>query len=277
MDLQLFSSLIKELILKNDKVYLPKLGSFITDTAPAYYSENNKVINPPYRRLFFRSKEMQDDGLLVNLYAKKEQLSVEEASNKIDSFIDTLVDRLSVKKSIVLDDFGTLKVTPENTYFFVAKNNLDIFPDMKGLNPISIGQLSQISRDKDKPIVDLPGELLENNNLNQNHESSTNIQRSKSNNMDFANQRQEEMQNNNYGFNRRFDLENNEDNLYSRQVNNKNTPIPKTVLSQKNTKILLITMGIIILSIIFYSLVKKNINNILYTPEELELIHNNHQ
>jgi len=268
MDLQLFTSLIKELILKNDKVYLPKLGSFITDTAPAYYSENRKVINPPYRRLFFRSKEMQDDGLLVNLYAKKANLSIEEASNEINTFIDNyIIKSLSTKKSVVLNDFGTFKATPENTYFFVAKSNLDIFPDMKGLNAISIGQLSQIS--KDKPEVDLPNELINND------KDSTDRPENRTPNIDFANQRKEEQQNNNYRINKRYNVE---DDIYqnnSRPINNSHTTAPTTFFNKTNTRIILVAIGVIILSIVIYSFIKNNINDILYSPEEIELIKNN--
>ena len=269
MDLQLFSSLIKELILKNDKVYLPKLGSFITDTAPAYYSENRKVINPPYRRLFFRSKEKQDDGLLVNLYAKKANLSIEEAKKEINSCIDKIIEELSTKKNVELNDFGSFKATPENTYFFVAKSNLDIFPDMKGLNPISIGQLSQIS--EDKPLVDLPSELI--NNDKASTDSQENITRPT--NIDFANYRTEEMRDNNLASNRNSNVDDYAYNNQQRQENNRKNTAPTTFFTKNNVKIVLITIAIVILTILIYSLVKNNINNILYSPEEIELMQNN--
>ena len=63
MDIDLLSKMVKELILDNDKVVLPGLGCFTAEIIPASFSDKGYTINPPYRRLSFRS--MPDEGHLL--------------------------------------------------------------------------------------------------------------------------------------------------------------------------------------------------------------------
>ena len=69
MDIDLLSKMVKELILDNERVVLPGLGSFVAEIVPATFSDKGYTINPPYRKLYFRSKP--DEGSdLVPFYAK---------------------------------------------------------------------------------------------------------------------------------------------------------------------------------------------------------------
>ena len=68
MDIDLLSKMVKELILDNDRVALPGLGSFVAEVVPSTFSDKGYTINPPYRRLYFRSKP--DEGReLAGFYA----------------------------------------------------------------------------------------------------------------------------------------------------------------------------------------------------------------
>ena len=60
MDIDLLSKMVKELILDNDKVSLPGLGAFVAEVVPATFSDKGYTVNPPYRRLSFRSNLEQD-------------------------------------------------------------------------------------------------------------------------------------------------------------------------------------------------------------------------
>ena len=56
MDIDLLSKMVKELILDNDKVVLPGLGTFVAKVVPSTFSDKGYTINPPYRKLYFRSE-----------------------------------------------------------------------------------------------------------------------------------------------------------------------------------------------------------------------------
>ena len=129
--------MVKELILDNDRVALPGLGSFVAEIVPSTFSDRGYTINPPYRRLFFRSKP--DDGeLLVKFYAESNNVDLEIAEKIIRDFIIELKSVLHTKKTVVFPGLGRLRATKENNLFFVADEDLDIYPAGFGLEPISL-------------------------------------------------------------------------------------------------------------------------------------------
>ena len=53
MEIALFSQCIKDLILENDRVDVPYLGTFTAEMMPATYSDRQTTIHPPYRKMSF--------------------------------------------------------------------------------------------------------------------------------------------------------------------------------------------------------------------------------
>ena len=137
MDIDLLSKMVKELILDNDSVVLPGLGAFVAETVPSTFTDKGFTINPPYRRLYFRSKP--DEGFrLAEFYAFSNNVSSEVADRIIRDFVSELKDILLVRKTVIFPGLGRLRATKENAVFFVADENLDIYPEGLGLEPISL-------------------------------------------------------------------------------------------------------------------------------------------
>lgn len=137
MDIDLLSKMIGELILANDEVALPDLGSFVAEMVPATFSDRGYTINPPYRRLVFRQRP-QNDALLAGLYAKSNQISAEDAARILKDFMQGLKRELRDKKTVIFPGLGRLRATKENHFFFVADEDLDIWPEGFGLMPVSL-------------------------------------------------------------------------------------------------------------------------------------------
>lgn len=137
MDIDLLSKMVYDLILDNDRVALPGVGCFVAEIVPASFSDKGYTINPPYRKLYFRSKP--DDGeLLVKLYAKSNGVAEEDARRILTEFLAEMKDILFVRKVIVFPGLGRLRATRENNLFFVADEALDIYPEGFGLEPLSL-------------------------------------------------------------------------------------------------------------------------------------------
>ena len=137
MDIDLLSKMVKELILDNDRVVLPGLGSFVAEIVPSTFTDRGYTITPPYRRLYFRSKP--DEGeMLVRFYAETNNVEPEMADRIIRDFVSELKSVLHVKKTVVFPGLGRLRATKENNVFFVADEDLDIYPAGFGLEPISL-------------------------------------------------------------------------------------------------------------------------------------------
>ena len=137
MDVDLLSKMVKELILDSDEVVLPGLGAFRAEIVPASFSDKGYTINPPYRRMFFRSKPDQGDSLAL-FYASSNNVSFEVASRIIRDFVSDLRSVLYERKTVILPGLGRLRATKENNVFFVADENLDIYPEGFALEAISL-------------------------------------------------------------------------------------------------------------------------------------------
>lgn len=137
MDIDLLSKMVKELLLDNDNVILPGLGSFVAEIVPSTFSDKGYTINPPYRKLYFRSKP--DEGYkLVEFYASSNKVELAIADRVIRDFVAELKQVLFARKTVVFPGLGRLRATKENAVFFVADEDLDIYPEGFGLQPISL-------------------------------------------------------------------------------------------------------------------------------------------
>lgn len=154
MDIDLLSKMVKELILDNDKVCLPGMGCFVAEVVPSVFSDRGYTINPPYRRLSFRTNA-PEDSLLADFYAKANGIESSVAEQILRDFISELKNILTVRKNVVFPGLGRMRATRENNFFFVADEDLEIFPDGFGLEPVSL-KTHQASRED---FVSAAGEL----------------------------------------------------------------------------------------------------------------------
>lgn len=137
MDIDLLSKMVKELILDNDRVVLPGLGSFVAEIVPSSFSDKGYTINPPYRKLYFRAKP--DEGMeLARFYADSNNVDFAVAERIIKDFIAELKPVLHTRKIVIFPGLGRLRATKENNLFFVADEDLDIYPDGFALEPVSL-------------------------------------------------------------------------------------------------------------------------------------------
>lgn len=154
MDIDLLSKMVKELILDRDKVVLPGLGAFVAEIVPSTFSDKGYTINPPYRRLFFRSRPDEGDDL-ISFYASSNNVELDIADKIIRDFVRDLKGVLHEKKTVVFPGLGRLRATKENHVFFVADENLDIYPDGFGLEPISLKTHQETAEEVSAAVVGL--------------------------------------------------------------------------------------------------------------------------
>lgn len=155
MNIDLLSKMIAELILDHDEVSLPGIGTFIAEYTGASFSDKGFTINPPYRKLSFRSREKSSD-LLVDFYSSSNGIEKSEARKVITSFVAEMKDILLKKKVMVFPGLGRLRATKENILFFVPDEELDIYPEGFGLTPVSLKRHGEETEDKKH----LPEEIL---------------------------------------------------------------------------------------------------------------------
>ena len=154
MDIDLLSKMVKELILDDDKVVLPGLGCFVAEIVPAYFSDKGYTINPPYRKLYFRARPDEGDTL-IDFYARSNDVSYDVAERIIKDFISELKAVLHAKKVVVFPGLGRLRATKENNVFFIADEDLDIYPEGFGMEPISLKTHKETAAEVSAAVADL--------------------------------------------------------------------------------------------------------------------------
>lgn len=136
-DVELFAACLKDLLLENDVVVVPGLGSFMTRLMPASFSDLGRTINPPYRKLSFRAAETGDASLFTNKLAAALPEGT-DVDKWLSSFVAGFKEALDRTKRVELAGLGAMRATAQNDYFFVASEDLDIYPEGMGLEPVTI-------------------------------------------------------------------------------------------------------------------------------------------
>ena len=78
------------------------------------------------------------DDVLTKFYAATNKVEHEVADRIILDFISELKSVLYTRKTVIFPGLGRLRATKENNVFFVADEDLDIYPAGFGLEPISL-------------------------------------------------------------------------------------------------------------------------------------------
>ena len=74
---------IEELLYLHDCVIVPGFGGFICDYTSANINEKTGTIVPPSKKVVFNKHLKQNDGLLIDWIARKEQIDYEKAQRRL--------------------------------------------------------------------------------------------------------------------------------------------------------------------------------------------------
>lgn len=140
MEINLFSKCIRELIVENDRVDVPYLGTFTAEMMPAAYSDRQTTIHPPYRKMSFHKGEvgLSEGKMLLDKVSAEAGVSLDQAGVELGWCLSRLCSELEGSKSCKLPGLGVMRANSRNEFFFVPDDDLDIWPDGLGFEPISI-------------------------------------------------------------------------------------------------------------------------------------------
>jgi len=163
MDIELLSKMIGELLPDHDEVGLPGLGAFMAEMVPASFSDKGYTINPPYRRVTFLPSR-SDDVSLVEAYSIDNGIEFDQAFAIIKGFLEEVKRTLIEEKVVLFPGLGRLRATRQNNFFFITDEDLDIFPDGFGLEPVSLKNHSE-SQAEVRASVEALVDLVEGNSV----------------------------------------------------------------------------------------------------------------
>ena len=133
-------SYIQDLLYRYDCVIVPGFGGFIANKVGAVIEGN--TIYPPSKRISFNAQLNHNDGLFVNHVASIENITFNEANEKVADTVNEWKQQLAFQ-ALTIDGLGTLTTNSENQLVFEpnAKVNFDRnafgFSSVSGLTKIS--------------------------------------------------------------------------------------------------------------------------------------------
>jgi len=160
MNIELFSEMIRNLVLDNEEVTLPGLGTFVSEVMPASFSDRGYTINPPYRKLSFRQRG-SDDGKLAMMYSQANSTDLESAQKIIKDFVLEIKETLQTRKMVLFPGLGRLRATRENAFFFIPDEDIDIYQYGFGLEPVSLKTHEETPEEVSAAVADLKSLLEE--------------------------------------------------------------------------------------------------------------------
>lgn len=159
MTVQDLSKIIRELISSNEEsVHLPGFGSFIVVDTPSEIINDGKAITPPSRKIVFDSSFDGNDPYFVEKYAKYAGISLKSAKGEVSSFLSNLKRELVEKTRVEIPQFGTICFGELGSFVFEAEVSFDFEADSYCLEIIPLkprGTAELASAPLKEPVMEL--------------------------------------------------------------------------------------------------------------------------
>ena len=143
------NQIIKELLQLHDCVIFPNLGGFVAQYSPANFDEKKSVFSPPYKQILFNKNLKNNDGLLVDAFAQKNNISYEKALENLTDILLEINKNLKIKNQHEFKGIGIL-YDNEGVLNFIQKSN-NLLSSSYGLTSLNIDDF-KISNKQEKVI-----------------------------------------------------------------------------------------------------------------------------
>ncbi len=130
MRLEIF---ISDLLYRYQCVTIPEFGSFLAQPKSARIDDANHTFYPPYKKISFNAQLKEDDGLLTKYVGEVQDISFEEASEKVLKQVTHWKEKLQ-EAPLSLKDLGVLKRTEEDSLVFSPEHTVNYLIEAYGLS-----------------------------------------------------------------------------------------------------------------------------------------------
>ncbi len=145
------NQIIKELLQLHDCVIFPNLGGFVAQYSPANFDEKKSVLSPPHKQILFNKNLVNNDGLLVNAIAQKNNISYENAIESLSDILLEINKNLKTQNQYDFQGIGIL-YNYEGVLNFKQKSN-NLLSSSYGLMPLNIDEFKMSN--KSEKVIDL--------------------------------------------------------------------------------------------------------------------------
>lgn len=134
---------ISDLLYRYECVIVPGFGGFISNSISSTINHFTHTFAPPTKKLSFNSQLVNNDGLLANYIASSENISFEEAIQKIELAVANWNSHLK-DNSIDLKAIGTLRLNRENKIIFAPVETTNYLTSSFGLDTFQSDAIKRV-------------------------------------------------------------------------------------------------------------------------------------
>ncbi|MFH1319694.1 MAG: SPOR domain-containing protein [Bacteroidota bacterium] len=149
---------ISELLYQYDCVIIPGFGGLVANYSPAKIHPTQHTFSPPSKNISFNKNLNNNDGLLANYIAGKENITYTEANKIIFSFTETCNDNLNRGEKVGIKNIGTFYYDVEQNIQFEPDRSVNYLTDSFGLTIFQSPPIKRETIEKkiEKRFIDRP-------------------------------------------------------------------------------------------------------------------------
>ena len=129
---------IRYLVRSHDCVTIPGIGSFIAATLPALVDESRALFMPPTRYISFNSEINHNDGLIAASVARRDAISFEAATSRVEKAVEQMRRDLSQFRFIDFPGIGTLSLDAQGLLQFAPATSAAFINPYAILQPVAM-------------------------------------------------------------------------------------------------------------------------------------------
>lgn len=140
-----FSDYINKLLLFYDCVIIPGFGGIVSNYTPATVNELKNIIHPPDKKLLFNRNLSYNDGLLASYISVCEEISYNEAFERVSEMVSVMKSELENGKRIRFGNIGEFSMSNNGQVGFTPDPASSFLVDSYGLSPVRLPQTVRYS------------------------------------------------------------------------------------------------------------------------------------
>ena len=152
MNSEFLSGLFRDIILREGELILPFMGSILLEDVPASFSEDGMVVTPPSKKLVFNNYNLSSNDILLNEYAKRREISRFAAKQALYKDLEELRTKAEKEGVLTLEGFGTFRFSEREGYTVDPAPGFVISTDTFGLTAVDLNE--DVEEPAEEPVVE---------------------------------------------------------------------------------------------------------------------------
>jgi hypothetical protein len=141
--------------MRHNCVVIPRFGGFIASQKAAQIDFSKGFISSPSKSVLFNKQLINNDGLLINSFAIKNNFSFSEAESEVSKIVEQWFSDLNEGKRVSFENLGYLFLDNEKNICFEQDRFFNLLMDSFGMGQVTFQTESNLEKEEEKIKIDV--------------------------------------------------------------------------------------------------------------------------